>query len=265
MCTIGIKRLGDGDYVLFKNKDFPRSTFEDEVVSEAEVFGIRGVATWAESDPVADRFSGLSVGANDGGLLCGDANVAGAHDQSNYDELVEVGLRAGGGVVEGIAAIQSAVATNPYMWANIIMIDQVDAAALEIRDCAVLVMPLEGPSTRTNHHLTLDPPEDGVGSPTTKDRLAAAQRRLSRAETLDDVFDLQRAHDDGETGICSHVASQTVYSYVLRRRGRETTLYVTRGQPCITAARTEIAIPLGDRWSRAAEEELRSAYPSSRA
>ena len=75
MCTIGVLRFGDGDYGLFKNKDFARSLFDDQVTLEPSVFGVSGLATWAGSDPSLDEFSGFSIGASSHGLLCCDANV----------------------------------------------------------------------------------------------------------------------------------------------------------------------------------------------
>ncbi len=77
MCTVGVLRVGAGDYLLFKNKDFVRTHFDDRLVVESEVFGVRGVSTWAGTDPERDEFSGFSIGANSAGLLCCDANVHG--------------------------------------------------------------------------------------------------------------------------------------------------------------------------------------------
>ena len=36
MCTTGVLRLGDDDYVLFKNKDFGRTHFDDRIVLERD-------------------------------------------------------------------------------------------------------------------------------------------------------------------------------------------------------------------------------------
>ena len=75
MCTIGALRLGEDDFVLFKNKDFGRPHFDDRIVVERDVFGVEGITTWAGSDPDRDRFSGFSIGANAAGLLACDSNV----------------------------------------------------------------------------------------------------------------------------------------------------------------------------------------------
>ena len=58
MCTTGVLRIGDGDYLLFKNKDFGRTHFDDRLVTEPSVFGVQGVTTWAGTDPDLDQFSG---------------------------------------------------------------------------------------------------------------------------------------------------------------------------------------------------------------
>ena len=264
MCTIGFTRLAGDDYLLFKNKDFPRRSFEDAIVMEREVFGIAGVSTWSDPDPVTDRFSGMSLGANAAGLLCADANVSGASGLANYDELVEIALRAGGGVAEGIAAIEAAVAAQPYLWGNIVMIDGASGAAIEVRGAEVVVTAADRPTARSNHHVLLSTSQDPSVSPTTGQRLAAAQTRLDVASTLDEVVTLLRAHDEGESGICNHIVSQTVYSYVLRRCGDETTLYVAKGHPCLSDTSLEVTVPIGENWSTAAVAEFSRAYPSAR-
>ena len=93
MCTTGVLRIGDGDYLLFKNKDFGRTHFDDRLVMEPGVFGVRGVSTWAGTDPELDEFSGFSIGANEHGLLCCDSNVRTLDGHANYDELTEIALR----------------------------------------------------------------------------------------------------------------------------------------------------------------------------
>ena len=72
MCTTGVVRLGEDDYILFKNKDFGRTVFDDRLVVERDVFGIEGITTWAGTDPDLDQFSGFSIGANSSGLLVCD-------------------------------------------------------------------------------------------------------------------------------------------------------------------------------------------------
>ena len=143
MCTTGVLRIGDGDYLLFKNKDFGRTHFDDRLVTDPDVFGVRGVSTWAGTDPSLDEFSGFSIGANEHGLLCCDwsrppvfelqrshddgdtgiCNVRTLEGHANYDELTEIALRRGTDIDSAVAAIGEAVEARPYLWANLIMID----------------------------------------------------------------------------------------------------------------------------------------------
>lgn len=240
MCTIGVRHFAPDDYILFKNKDFGRPHHDDRLVLDRDVFGVVGVSTWARSDPADDVLSGISLGANSAGLFCCDANVRGAEGQSNYDELVE---------------IHSAPAAGwPKEW-----------LLSKPRDQTVAVTPLSGATARSNHHLELAAEGDPDVGPTTARRLVGAQRRVEAATSIEELFALQDAHDDGVTGICSHEGHQTVYSYVLRRRGESTTLYVTQGHPCVTDARIELLVPIGRDWSEEAMASFRDRYPSAEA
>ena len=265
MCTTGVLRLGAGDYLLFKNKDFGRTHFDDRLVTEPSVFGVRGVTTWAGTDPDLDEFSGFSIGANQHGLLCCDSNVRTLEGHANYDELTEVALRRGTDVDSAVAAVQEAVESKPYLWANLIMIDAAAAAAVEVRGDRVEATALAGPTARSNHHVELKPHPDDDDTVTTQRRLASAQRRLGQAGGIDDIFILQRSHDDGDTGICNHHGYRTVYSYVLRHRGDTTALHVAQGQPCTNPDRVELTVPVGGGWSEAAAAKFRAAYPSAHA
>ena len=84
------------------------------------------------------------------------------------------------------------------------MIDDAGAAAVEVRGDRTEVTALTGPAARSNHHIALKPHPDDDDTVTTQRRLASAQRRLEQAAGIDDVFALQRSHDDGDTGICNH-------------------------------------------------------------
>lgn len=265
MCTTGVLRLGNDDYVLFKNKDFGRVHFDDRIVAERSVFGVEGITTWAGSDPDLDRFSGFSIGANEHGLLCCDSNVQTLDDHANYDDLVEIALREGTDVPTAVAAVRRAVAARPYLWGNLIMIDASTQAAIEVRSSRVAVLELTGPTARTNHHTELGIHPDDDDTTTTTKRLASAQRYVTAATSLEDVFALQATHDDGDTGICNHALHQTVYSYVLHRTAGVTTLHVSQGRPCESPPRFMLDVPLGDRWSTEAEAAFRAAYPSQRA
>ena len=265
MCTTGVLRIADSDYLLFKNKDFGREHFDDRLVTEPDVFGVRGVITWAGRDPDRDRFSGFSIGANEHGLLCCDSNVRTLDGHANYDELTEIALRQGRDVGSAVAAVTEAVQSRPYLWANLIMIDDTAAAAVEVRGQHAETVALTGPAARSNHHIALKPHPDDDDTVTTQRRLTSAQRRLQRASGINDVFALQRSHDDGETGICNHRGYQTVYSYVLRRRAGSISLHVAQGRPCSDPKRVELTVPVGDEWSPGAAQKFRAAYPSARA
>lgn len=265
MCTTGVLRLADDDYLLFKNKDFGRSHFDDLLVTEQDVFGVRGVLTWAGTDPDLDEFSGFSIGANVHGLLCCDSNVRTLDGHSNYDDLTEIALREGYDVTSATAAVRAATARRPYLWANLIMIDADRAAAIEVRGNLAEATVLNKPTARSNHHVMLRPHPEDDDTLTTRLRLAAAQQRLDNADTLGDVFALQRSHDDGATGICNHRGYRTVYSYVVRCQAGRITLYVSQGQPCSDPERFKLTVPLGQAWSRSAVAQFRDAYPSSRA
>ena len=265
MCTTGVMRIGDRDYLLFKNKDFGRTHFDDRLVTEPSVFGVQGVTTWAGTDPDLDQFSGFSIGANEHGLLCCDSNVRTLDGHANYDELTEIALREGCDVDSAVGAVREAVESKPYLWANLIMIDAAAAAAVEVRGDRVEDTPLAGPTARSNHHVELRPHPEDDETVTTQKRLASAQRRLDEARGIDDVWALQRSHDDGDTGICNHQGYRTVYSYVLRRTGDTTALHVAQGQPCTDPERVELNVPLGKGWSADAAGEFRASYPSAHA
>ena len=175
---------------------------------------MQGVTTWAGTDPDLDQFSGFSIGANEHGLLCCDSNVRTLEGHANYDELTEIALRQGRDVDSAVAAVQEAVESKPYLWANLIMIDTEGAAAVEVRGDRTEMTALTGPAARSNHHIALKPHPDDDDTVTTQRRLAAAQRRLEQAAGINDIFALQRSHDDGDTGICNHQGYETVYSYV---------------------------------------------------
>ena len=264
MCTTGFLRLGPDDYLLFKNKDFGRASFDDRIVLEREVFGVEGIVTWAGTDPDADVFSGLSIGANSSGLLVCDSNVRTLPDHANYDDLVEIALREGSDVVSAVDAVQRAVAVRPYLWGNLLLIDPETQAAVEVRSHRTAVLPLSRATARANHHTELGVHPRNDDTVTTEDRMSSAQRRLDGAASIDDVYALLSSHDQGATGVCNHAMYTTVYSYVLRHRAGTTTLLVKRGRPCEEAPRVALALPLGQDWSPVAADRFMAAYPSDR-
>ena len=264
MCTTGFLRLGPDDYLLFKNKDFGRTSFDDRLVLESDVFGVEGITTWLGTDPALDQFSGFSIGANSSGLLACDSNVRTLPDHANYDDLVEIALREGADVESGIAAVESAVAARPYLWGNLVLIDRQAQAAVEVRSRRTAVLRPSRATARANHHTKLGIHPDNDDTATTQARLSSAQLRLDGAESLEDVLSLLESHDQGDTGVCNHAAYTTVYSYVLRHTAGVTTLLVSRGQPCEQPPRVRLPLPLGPDWSPESADRFMAAYPSNR-
>ncbi|MCE2528427.1 MAG: hypothetical protein J4G11_00975 [Acidimicrobiia bacterium] len=264
MCTTGFFRLGPDDYLLFKNKDFGRESFDDRLVLEPDVFGVEGITTWAGTDPDLDRFSGFSIGANSSGLLVCDSNVRTLYGHANYDDLVEIALREGMDVASGVAAVERAVASRPYLWANLVLIDRHGQAAIEVRSRRTAVLRPDRPTARSNHHTELGVHPDNDDRLTTLDRIASAQARLDRAASLEDILELLRSHDQGDTGVCNHLGYSTVYSYLLRHQAGTTTLMVSRGRPCEGSPRVEMELPFGPVWSPGGVENFLAAYPSDR-
>ena len=264
MCTSGVLRTGEDEYLLFKNKDFGRKHFDDRIVLEPEVFGVEGITTWAGDDPDRDLFSGFSIGANQHGLLCCDTNVRTLPDHANYDDLVEIALREGEDVASAITAIERAVEAKPYLWGNLVMIDGLAAAAVEVRGAQVGVTLADPPLVRSNHHVVFGAHPQDDDSVTSHDRLVSAERRIREATTIEDVFALQESHDNGDTGVCNHSLYDTVYSYVLTHRSGQTVMHVTQGHPCERPDRLTLPLPLGSTWSEEKAESLLRGYPSSR-
>ena len=265
MCTTGVVRLGPDDYLLFKNKDFVRTHFEDRVVLKRDVFGVEGITTWAGTDPDRDRFSGFSIGANSDGLLVCDSNVRTLDDHENYDDLVEIALREGHDVASAADAMRRAVSRSPYLWGNLVLIDSSSSGSVEVRGDRVHVEPSPAPLARSNHHVVLGAHPADDDTTTSALRLASASRRVGSARSLDDVLALQSSHDDGTTGVCNHALYATVYSYVLRFRSETTTLYVGQGRPCEDQVRAELAIPFGEAFTSQSADAFLAAYPSTRA
>ncbi len=264
MCTIGALRVGDDEVLLFKNKDFAHARFSDRVVLDADVFGPRGLETFATDGTVESVFSGLSVGANRHGLLACVNNVLITDEHHrNYDRLVETALREAKDVDEAIAAISDAVASNPYWWGNLIVADTEQLAALEVRGQQVRVDHATSRIFRTNHQPLFGETGSPEDLPCSATRFASAQARLGDVRSVDDLKAMLASHDDGDTGICNHgVPLTTVYSYILQRNGGEMTLHIANGLPC-TAQWTELRLPLGAGWTEERAREFRAEYPGA--
>ncbi|MEC9427552.1 MAG: hypothetical protein VYC25_10040, partial [Actinomycetota bacterium] len=120
VCTTGALRMSGGDYLLFKNKDFGRTEFEDRLVVSRDVFGIRGTASWAGEDSQGDEFSGFSIGANKHGLFCADSNVREEPSRGvNYDVLTEIALTEGVDVATAVEALRRALSAESFWCANL--------------------------------------------------------------------------------------------------------------------------------------------------
>ncbi len=263
MCTTGALRTETG-YLLFKNKDFGRASFDDLLVIEEGVFGIAGVETWAGDDPDLDRFSGFSLGANRHGLLVCDSNVR-TVPGLNYDLLTEIALREGTDVTSALAAVEKAMNRDPYVWGNLVLIDRCKLATVEVRGQNLRATFHQADRiARSNHHVELGATPDDDDTVTTGPRLQSATRRIAEAGHLSDIFRLQESHDHGESGICNHTSYDTVYSYVFERRENSTTLHVTQGKPCENPPRAALRIPLGSEWNPRAATAFKAAYPSQR-
>jgi len=263
MCTTGVVRFGDGSYALFKNKDFGRTHLDDRLWLDAGLFGVLGMTTWAGDDPTKDEYSGFSVGANAAGLLVCDSNVVTLDGLVNYDVMTEVALREGSDVGSAAEAVRRACAEHETSWGNLVMIDGRSAASVEIRGRETCIVPLDGPSARSNHHVVLGHHDLQADTATTDKRLASAQRQVSAARSIEDLFRLLESHDDGATGVCNHSDLNTVYSYVLHRTSGRTVLHVLQGRPCSGAARASLEIPFGADFSPAAAEAFLRDYPTA--
>ena len=264
MCTIGTLRLGGDEYLLFKNKDFGRKSFEDQIVLSSDVVGIRGVSTWANVDSSQDQFSGISIGANRHGLFCCDANVREDPVTGwNYDLLTEIALNEGTDVESAINAVDKAVGRHPYWCSNLMLIDSATSAAIEVHGNEIAVERHPDCLTRTNHHLLFNVSQLDEDAITSQTRLSFSQKRLANISGVKDIYALQASHDNGWTGICNHEIHQTVYSYVLHCRNGEISFMVKQGRPCDRGVYRDLTPPIGGEWSPEAEVLFRSSYPST--
>ncbi len=264
MCTIGTLRLGD-EYLLFKNKDFGREIFEDQIVLSKDLIGIKGVSTWANHDSSGDRFSGFSIGANRHGLFCCDANVRSEPvGAKNYDMLTEIALTEADSVESAIVTLQRAVALSAYWCSNLVLIDSKTSAVIEVHGNKIAVERNPNQVTRTNHHLLFDHTPESDDIITSESRLSFSQKRLSAARSIEDIHSLQASHDAGTTGICNHAVHQTVYSYVFYFKNGDVSLRVKKGRPCSKEGEyQDLFLPFGKNWSVEGHSDFRAGYPSN--
>jgi hypothetical protein len=262
MCTIGALRTKDDEFLLFKNKDFAQARFSDRLVLDADLFGPRGLETYAADAAVESVFSGLSVGANRHALFACVNNVKITDEgHKNYDRLVETALREAKDVKEAIATISEETAEQPYWWGNLILADSKDLAAVEVRGQEIRVERAQSHIFRTNHQPLFGETASPDDLPCSATRFVSAQARLGNVRSVEDLKAMLASHDDGDTGICNHgVPLTTVYSYILQHKAGVLTLHVANGLPC-AADWSELPLPLGSMWTEEGEAIFRSRYP----
>ena len=263
MCTTGAIIFCEDEYVLFKNKDFAKKHFKDNLVVEANLWGASGTETFAEEDITKEVFSGLSIGANSHGLLCCDSHVnyepLGA---ANYDKLVEVALRQAKDVDSALGALKVHLFDNPSWAGNLVLTDGIKTARVEVRGNELQVHEDLHCVVSTNHQFLFDS-DNPCASVSSTERLSSAGKRLASASSIEDVFTLLSSHDRGNTGVCNHqIELKTVYSYMLHYKAGVQTLYVTNEQPCETAQYQKLVLPIGSEWSEAAATVFEESYPN---
>ena len=233
MCTTGAKILArDREFILFKNRDFTRSRFEDRVSWTDGALGVLGLATWDGDDPAQDRFSGYSIGVN-AHLACCDSNVRTVPGGDNYDILVQEVIDTCTTVDEAITRVRRSVRDRRFCWANLLVVSPQEIAALEVRDHHVEVERRSDYTARANHHVRLGATREDDDTTTTRPRYDSALAGLASVTTLDDVFVLLRSHQpDAQHSVCNHGLYNTVYSYVVHWKDEKVTLFVHQGHPC---------------------------------
>lgn len=246
MCTTGAKILRPGrEFVLFKNRDFTRTHFDDRLNISDHAFGVLGLETWDGDDRNLDRYSGYSIGFNSN-LACCDSNVRTVEAGDNYDKLVQ-------GVVEHCATIDEAVvqvrrmaAEQRYCWANMVVATPDGVAALEVRADHVEVERHPISIARANHHVCLGATPQDDDTITTGFRYQTAREGLNTARGIEDIFGILRSHHptDGY-GVCNHGMYNTVYSYVLHWNEGNISFYALQGYPCEGGDYVQVPVQLG--------------------
>jgi hypothetical protein len=265
MCTIGAIILGPGEYLLYKNKDFGQVGLEEKITSTPQLFGIAGVETFDRLDTNEINYSGLSVGANEHGLICCDAHVSFEPKNGvNYDRLVEVALTEGKDVQSAIQSLESFVKKTPVWAGNLVLTDGKMVASVEAKGTEIDVQYSELYGAKTNHHVTF-PMDVEPASESSLGRLESANTRSSKVSCIDDVFALLKSRDAGDTGICNLLPGrQTIYSYILHVVEERVRMYVAEGLPCQTDQYVSFDIPFGKQWSLDAMNSVLAQYPQAK-
>ncbi|KLN61708.1 hypothetical protein WH96_05155 [Kiloniella spongiae] len=239
MCTIGGIHISQDEYILFKNKDFTRSFYEDQIISNRDIWGAEGLETFAEDPATDDVYSGLSIGANKYGLFAADAHVNITTNQANnYDILVQIALEQGKDIETAIPAVQRYAEQNESWWGNIVLVDASGTVALEVRGKTLKIERATSKVHRTNHQY-LHGVHNGLENNDSNSygRFEWAKNHLEDANNIIDLKKMLASHDKElsngtPTGICNHTYSQTVCSYLLHYKTGKTTLHHLNGFPC---------------------------------
>lgn len=264
MCTIGAVHLSETESVLFKNKDFADARFNDNIVINEHYFGPQGLETFGQAgkEPI---FSGLSLGINKHGLMVSVNHVKTTTPASlNYDLVVLDVIKASASVDEACDRVKSITGQRSYWWGNLVLADEKNVAAIEIRDARCQSEQDSRSVFRTNHQPLFGEVASPDGIKCSALRYESAARHISRVSHIDDVIAMLSTHGDQaeQTGICNHSESlKTVYSYILHRKQGRATLHVCRGNPC-NRQWVKLPVPIGRDWSPAAEQQFLYQYPN---
>lgn len=266
MCTTGAIILSDDEYLLFKNKDFARPKYNDRIVSNRDFFGPRGLETFNDASGKADVHSGLSCGTNRHGLMVGVNHVKKTvPEHASYDILVEMLLSEATDVQSAKQLLEEFIAHQPCWWGNLVMTDGKTVAAVEVREQEMQVDENARRIIRTNHQILFGEQESPDGIKCSAKRFFSADLRLSIIDSLDEIFAMLVAHDNGAFGICNHQKTMnTVYSYVMHRNPDRTRIFVCQGNPC-KSKRATMRIPLGKSWSPEAAKKFIGRFPGGTA
>jgi hypothetical protein len=232
MCTIGAKIFEPGqEFVLFKNRDFTRTSFDDTFAREADHIGVMGVETWDNDGTEADLLSGFSIGYN-AHLACCDSNVRSILQGENYDKLVQAVVQECASVDEAEQLLRDLVQTHHFHWANLLVATAHQVAAFEVHDQQVTVLRDDVSVVRANHHVMPGPSAEDDDTQTTAIRHKLAEGALRTANHLGDIFSILKIHGREGVGVCNHSLYQTVSSYVVHWRAGQVTFYHHAGKPC---------------------------------
>jgi len=262
-CTIGAKIISPGnEFLLFKNKDFGRQNFNDQLVIRDGVFAIAGTESWSDKSANSDVFSGFSIAVNSSGLACCDSNVRMKPGAINYDILTKKIAEECSTIDDAVDVVEKAVHAQRCSWGNIVVATKNEVAAFQVTN-HLKVFRHSTQTVRANHHIREGRrPIVYDGAVGTVKRYEVARRLLGKIENIHGVFSLLRSHEYGinSSSICSHGRLNTVYGYVVHIKNNEVSFHVCRGNPC-TGNFTALYLDFDD---EEALQMVAQAYPSRR-